>query len=229
VLRHQSSEARRRGEPRAEGAIEGVIAREHDLVGHATSFRAVGTVKKSMDAGEPRWLSRKVRQIWDGGLRGLGGRRRERIRSPMSMPSLSSSPWILGAPHSGFAPAIWRISCLISGGTLPLDGPGEHEDRRVIGRLLAPPAAPALVGPRPADRAEHVASEDPRSDAVESSRRDVLIEAGLTLARPVHALEGPRVEEPIEKLRTAQAERMLEVLTGARAEPIDGNRERMNP
>jgi hypothetical protein len=29
---------------------------------------------------------------------------------PTSMPSLRSSPWILGAPHNGLAPLIWRIS-----------------------------------------------------------------------------------------------------------------------
>jgi hypothetical protein len=34
--------------------------------------------------------------------------------SPMSMPSLSSSPWIRGAPHSGFSRFIWRISFRIS-------------------------------------------------------------------------------------------------------------------
>src|ERR1700733_15848605 len=30
------------------------------------------------------------------------------------MPSLRSSPWILGAPHNGLAPLIWRISWRIS-------------------------------------------------------------------------------------------------------------------
>jgi hypothetical protein len=33
---------------------------------------------------------------------------------PTSMPSLRSSPWILGAPHNGLAPLIWRISWRIS-------------------------------------------------------------------------------------------------------------------
>jgi hypothetical protein len=36
---------------------------------------------------------------------------------PMSMPSLSSSPWIRGAPHSGLAKLISRITCRISAGT----------------------------------------------------------------------------------------------------------------
>jgi hypothetical protein len=33
---------------------------------------------------------------------------------PTSMPSLRSSPWILGAPHNGLATLIWRISWRIS-------------------------------------------------------------------------------------------------------------------
>src|SRR5260221_6572497 len=37
---------------------------------------------------------------------------------PISMPSLSNSPWIRGAPHSGLAMLISRISLRISGGTV---------------------------------------------------------------------------------------------------------------
>ncbi|WJR75922.1 hypothetical protein [Bradyrhizobium sp. NP1] len=36
---------------------------------------------------------------------------------PMSMPSLRSSPWLLGAPHNGLATLISRISGRISNGT----------------------------------------------------------------------------------------------------------------
>src|ERR1700737_4303275 len=36
---------------------------------------------------------------------------------PTSMPSLSSSPWILGAPQSGLAMLMSRIICLTSTGT----------------------------------------------------------------------------------------------------------------
>jgi hypothetical protein len=36
----------------------------------STRTVAVGTVKKSMEASEPRWLSRKVRHVWEGGWRG---------------------------------------------------------------------------------------------------------------------------------------------------------------
>jgi hypothetical protein len=46
-----------------------------------------------------------------------GGMKRETLRSPTSMPSLSNSPWILGAPQNGLAMAIWRMSVLVSGET----------------------------------------------------------------------------------------------------------------
>ena len=44
------------------------------------------------DLCEPTWLSRKVRQVCECGVRGLGGMKRDTLRSPMSMPSFSNSP-----------------------------------------------------------------------------------------------------------------------------------------
>ena len=41
---------------------------------------------------------------------------------PISMPSLSNSPWIRGAPHSGLAMLISQISLRISGGIV-----GHHD------------------------------------------------------------------------------------------------------
>jgi hypothetical protein len=66
----------------------------------------------------PDVLARNVRQVWDGGMRRVGISR-ETVRSATSMPSFSSSPWILGAPHKGFIAAILltraTISALIGG------------------------------------------------------------------------------------------------------------------
>src|SRR5215203_5400437 len=51
---------------------------------------------------------------------------------------------------------------------------GEDEDRRVVGRLVAPPAAPVLI-PAAANRAEHVAAHDVRAARTHQpvARRDV--------------------------------------------------------
>src|SRR3974390_1050280 len=48
---------------------------------------------------------------------------------------------------------------------------GEHEDRRVVWRLPAPPSAPALIRPGPSPRAEHVAPENPGTDYGEALGR----------------------------------------------------------
>src|SRR5437867_11616036 len=60
----------------------------------------VGTVKKSTATKSLTWLFRKVRHVCEGGFLGraiyLATVACERL-----MPSLSSSPWILGAPQRG--------------------------------------------------------------------------------------------------------------------------------
>src|SRR6516165_3528683 len=48
---------------------------------------------------------------------------------------------------------------------------GQHEDGRVIGRVVAPPAFPALIRPGAADWAEHVTAEDPGPDILEATAR----------------------------------------------------------
>ena len=63
------------------------------------------------------WLSRNVLQPWDGGCLRLS-MYLATVVCPTSMPSLSSSPWMRGAPHSGLAMLIWRIGRRISVGVL---------------------------------------------------------------------------------------------------------------
>src|ERR1017187_1172915 len=73
----------------------------------------VGTVKKSIDTVVLRGFSRKVCQVCEGGFR----RRTMYLLTlvwPMSMPSLRSSPWMRGAPQSGFSRLIFRINLRIS-------------------------------------------------------------------------------------------------------------------
>src|SRR5205814_9041757 len=88
----------------------------------------------------------------------------------------------------------------------------EHENRRVIRRLVAPPALPALVGPRPAHRPEHVAPEDPRADAAEALRGHLMVDARLAARLSLHLAPEPRVEEPFHQLGAIHAERLLQAL-----------------
>ena len=59
------------------------------------------------------WLRRNVLHPCDGGplLRTIY---LATLVCPTSIPSLRSSPWILGAPHNGLATLIWRMSWRIS-------------------------------------------------------------------------------------------------------------------
>jgi hypothetical protein len=81
----------------------------------------VGTTQRSIAAMASAWLHRNVRQVWDG-----GPRRRimyvETVDSAISNPSLSSSPWMRGAPHNGFSLLIRWMSSRSSRLTLCLPG-----------------------------------------------------------------------------------------------------------
>src|SRR5260370_751272 len=68
-----------------------------------------GTTNRSMAAMSGAWLRKKVRHPW------LGGPRRltmylATLDCATSNPSLSSSPWMRGAPQSGFSTLIRRIN-----------------------------------------------------------------------------------------------------------------------
>src|SRR4051794_7462146 len=62
------------------------------------------------------WFSRNVRQVWEGGLR-CRSMYLATVGSVISIPSLSNSPCIRGAPHSGLLRFIIRIKSRISCGT----------------------------------------------------------------------------------------------------------------
>jgi hypothetical protein len=78
--------------------------------------------------GRADMVSEEGRQLWEDGFcrRGIN---RETVRSETSNPSFNNSPWIRGAPQSGFATAISRTSRRISA---PACGrPPRDRDRRV--------------------------------------------------------------------------------------------------
>jgi hypothetical protein len=74
----------------------------------------------------------------------------------------------------------------------------ENEDGSVVRRVVAPPTLPGFVGPRPADRSKHVAAEDPRANAVEATRREVIVNPSRAAILAVHLMKGARGKLPFE-------------------------------
>ena len=68
----------------------------------------VGTRQRSTAAIASAWLRRNVRHVCDGGPRCLI-MYLETVDSATSKPSLSSSPWLRGAPHNKFSLLICRM------------------------------------------------------------------------------------------------------------------------
>src|SRR5665213_3068843 len=104
----------------------------------------------------------------------------------------------------------------------------QHEDGRVIRRLVAPPALPALIRPGTADRTEHVAPENPGSDPLEALLRHGVVDSALTVALSIHRAPHARVEEPLHQFRAPYAERILEILVRPCAVAIEGDREALD-
>src|SRR6185437_5201431 len=100
----------------------------------------------------------------------------------------------------------------------------EYEHRRVVGRVVAPPAAPGFVGPRATHGPEHVAPEDPGADVCEAACREVIVDAGLAALGAQHALRrGAGGEYPLEHREATHAQRVLEALV--RSGPIAVDRQ----
>src|SRR5438876_8383026 len=87
----------------------------------------------------------------------------------------------------------------------------QHEHRRVIRRLVAPPALPAVVRPRASDRTEHVAPKNPGTDSGKALLRNSVIDSRLSIVIVVHPPPHARVEEPLHQLSAHDAERMFEI------------------
>src|ERR1700693_2860156 len=88
----------------------------------------------------------------------------------------------------------------------------QHEDRRVIRWLVAPPALPAVVRPRAPDRTEHVAPENPGTDSGKALLRNAVVDSRLPILVAVHLSPHACVEEPLHQLRAPDTERMLQIL-----------------
>src|SRR5215471_13607604 len=104
----------------------------------------------------------------------------------------------------------------------------QHEDRSVIGRLVAPPALPAFIRPRSAYRAKHIAPENPGTDSGEALFRNAVVDTGFSIAVAVHLPPNAGVEEPFHQLGASDAKGVLKVLIRAGAITVDGNGEALD-
>src|ERR1044072_318108 len=101
----------------------------------------------------------------------------------------------------------------------------EHEDVGVVGRVLAPPALPVVVGPRAALHAEHVAAHDPSADVLEAARGEVSAHPRRPAGLADHALKSLRPDEPPVQRFAADAERFLAALLRPCAVAVERDRE----
>jgi hypothetical protein len=104
----------------------------------------------------------------------------------------------------------------------------EYEDRHLIGRVVAPPAFPGIVGPGAAHRAEHVAPEDPRPEIVDAARREVVVDPGRAAVFAEQFPEGAGRDEPFMQGHGADAERIFQTLAGTGAVAVEGDGETMD-
>src|SRR5882762_1300030 len=104
----------------------------------------------------------------------------------------------------------------------------QHENGRVIRRLVAPPALPAVVRPGPPDRTEHVATENPGADSGKALFRNSVVDSRLSVVEAVHPSPYARGEEPLHQLRAPDAEWILEILVRPSSVAVDGNREALD-
>src|SRR5215510_7317805 len=82
---------------------------------------------------------------------------------------------------------------------------GQNEDRRVIWRLVAPPALPALVRPRTAHRAKHISPENPRADIRKTQLGRFVVDACLAIRLAMHSAPEARAKNPVHQIQATRA------------------------
>src|SRR5215472_1918981 len=101
----------------------------------------------------------------------------------------------------------------------------QDERRSVIGRIVSPPALPAVVQPFPTHRTEHVPAKDEGTEAIHRAVGKGVVHALRATALAEHSLKGLRPEEPAMELHPAPSQRILKTLFRARSEAIQGQGE----
>ena len=98
---------------------------------------------------------------------------------------------------------------------------GEHEDRVVERRVLAPPAVPARLAPRPRAAAEHIAAHDRRADVLERALHHRRARVHLAALLPVRPAPRRERERPPVQMHPALPERLLDGRVGAGDEAVE--------
>src|SRR5262245_871263 len=109
----------------------------------------------------------------------------------------------------------------------------KHEDRDVIGGILAPPSLPTLIAPRAPHWPEHVTAHDPGANVLEATRGEVVVDAFsadlVTDQRSSEVrgrlLERRRAEDPIVQRHTSRSHGVVQVLVETGAVTIDRDSE----
>src|SRR5258705_4326781 len=97
----------------------------------------------------------------------------------------------------------------------------QHKHRRMIGRILPPPAAPLVVGPGPAHRAEHVGAHDIGTDAFPEALGKIVVGTRRPARFPVYLAKRARADVPAVQLLTTDAEWVLKGLARTGAVPVE--------
>ena len=105
---------------------------------------------------------------------------------------------------------------------------GEHEHRRVIGRVVAPPALPLIVRPGAARGAEHIAAENPGADPLNTARGKIVVDPNCPAATAEHRLKRACRENPFVQLGAAHAQRVVQILTGTGRKSVERYAEAVN-
>src|SRR5258705_1831831 len=100
----------------------------------------------------------------------------------------------------------------------------QHEGRRMIGRVVAPPALPAPVRPGTADRPEHIAAEDEGAEPIHRTVCIGLINTVRAAVLTDHGPEHARAEYPLVQLPPTLAEGIFKTLLRPRSESVERDR-----
>src|SRR5580698_6750922 len=218
-----------RGRACRSGRLFALLAPEHDVrrevcgsgFHHAVAEgREIQALEHHLASSEQDRRKRKVQFIDQAGLQVLANG-----RDATSDLDVTRSRGVACALERGVDPVRDKVE---RGAALHYDrlaGVVRQDERgSVIGRIVSPPALPAVVRPFPAHRTEHVPAKDEGTEAVHRPVGKSLVHALRATALAEHGLERLGSEKPAVELRPALSQRILKTLFRARSEPIQGYR-----